>query len=199
MPSYPRDVEETLVIGPGFCAGCPLSVEMSPSFIAFKFPGDDGYISSTEMHAPGSQRLPCPFPLRQHIDSFIHKYKGGLQSCTLCRLAHQILLWAQGKLLSVRAVYIPGHLTQGADILSSQGLWSTEVFTLEEMTHCPLWFSHMNPGPLGPDAMVRPWPRLHLYSFPLITLPLGVLERCWPLWGSTHELWSLNWVCWGHL
>ncbi|KAL1257970.1 hypothetical protein QQF64_011214 [Cirrhinus molitorella] len=34
----------------------------------------------------------------------------------------QILLWAQGKLLSLRAVYIPGHLNQGADILSRQGL-----------------------------------------------------------------------------
>ncbi len=51
------------------------------------------------------------------VVSYINR-QGGL----LYRLAHQILLWAQGKLLSLRAVYIPGHLNQGADILSRQGL-----------------------------------------------------------------------------
>ncbi len=45
-----------------------------------------------------------------------------LRSCPLYRLAHWILLWAQGKLLSLRAVYIPGFLNQGVDIFSRQAL-----------------------------------------------------------------------------
>ncbi len=48
--------------------------------------------------------------------------QGGLCSRPLYRLACQILLWAQGQLLSLRAVYIPGYLNQEADILSRQGL-----------------------------------------------------------------------------
>ncbi len=51
-------------------------------------------------------------------------HQGGLRSRPLCRLAHQILVWSQGKLFSLRAVYIPGHLNVGPDIMSRQGLWS---------------------------------------------------------------------------
>ncbi len=55
------------------------------------------------------------------VVSYIN-HQGGLRSRHLYRLAHQILVWAQGKLLSLRAVYIPGHLNVGADTLSRQGL-----------------------------------------------------------------------------
>ncbi len=54
------------------------------------------------------------------VVSYIN-HQGGLRSRHLYRLAHQILVWAQGKLLSLRAVYIPGHLNVGADTLSRQG------------------------------------------------------------------------------
>ncbi len=54
------------------------------------------------------------------VVSYINR-QGGLRSRPLYRLAHQILLWSQGKLLSLRAVYIPGYLNQGADILTRQG------------------------------------------------------------------------------
>ncbi len=47
------------------------------------------------------------------VVSYIN-HQGGLRSRHLYRLAHQILVWAQGKLLSLRAVYIPGHLNVGA-------------------------------------------------------------------------------------
>ncbi len=40
---------------------------------------------------------------------------------------------------------------------------------------CPLWYSLIHPAPLGLDAMVQTWPRLHLYVFPR-SLP-GVLAR----------------------
>ncbi len=48
-------------------------------------------------------------------------HQGGLRSCPLYKLAHQILVWSRDKSLSLRAVYIPGHLNVGADILSRQG------------------------------------------------------------------------------
>ncbi|XP_053089208.1 uncharacterized protein LOC128318105 [Pangasianodon hypophthalmus] len=101
-------------------------------------------------------------------------------------LAHQILEWSQGKLLSLRAVYIPGHLNMGADALSRQGpkpgewrlhpdvvkqIWrvfgqaQVDLFATQETSHCPLWFSLTHPAPLGLDAMVQTWPRLRLYAF----------------------------------
>lgn len=56
---------------------------------------------------------------------FVGKFKFKMltlkQITPLYKLAHQILLWVQGKLLSLRAVYIPGYLNQAADILSRQG------------------------------------------------------------------------------
>ncbi|KAL0188431.1 hypothetical protein M9458_015530, partial [Cirrhinus mrigala] len=54
------------------------------------------------------------------VVSYIN-HQGGLRSRPLNRLAHQTLLWAQGKLLSLREVHIPGHLNQGAYVLSRQG------------------------------------------------------------------------------
>ncbi|KAL0174652.1 hypothetical protein M9458_030620, partial [Cirrhinus mrigala] len=48
-------------------------------------------------------------------------HQGGLSSRPLYKLAYQILVWSQDKLLSLRAVHVPGHLNMGADILSRQG------------------------------------------------------------------------------
>jgi hypothetical protein len=131
------------------------------------------------------------------VVSYIN-HQGGLRSRPLCRLAHQILVWAQGKLLSLRAVYIPGRLNVGADTLSRQGLLSGEwmlhtevveqiwrvfgqaqvdLFATQETAQCPLWYSLRHPAPLGLDAMVQAWPRLRLYAFPPIALLPGVLER----------------------
>ncbi|KAI2665252.1 Transposon Ty3-G Gag-Pol polyprotein [Labeo rohita] len=54
------------------------------------------------------------------VVSYIN-HQGGLRSRPLYKLAHQILVWSQDKLLSLRAVYVPGYLNLGADILSRQG------------------------------------------------------------------------------
>ncbi|KAI2657596.1 Transposon Ty3-G Gag-Pol polyprotein [Labeo rohita] len=54
------------------------------------------------------------------VVSYIN-HQGGLRSRPLYKLAHQILVWSRGKLLSLRAVYLPGYLNVGADILSRQG------------------------------------------------------------------------------
>ncbi|KAI2644938.1 ORF V: Enzymatic polyprotein [Labeo rohita] len=48
-------------------------------------------------------------------------HQGGLRSRPLYKLAHQILVWSQDKLLSLRAVHVPGYLNVGADVLSRQG------------------------------------------------------------------------------
>lgn len=131
------------------------------------------------------------------VVSYIN-HQGGLRSRHLCKLTHQILLWGQGKLLSLRAVYSPGYQNQGADILSRQGLrhgewrlhpeavkllWEkfgqaqVDLFASSETNHCPMWFPLTHPAPLGLDVMVQLWQRLHLYAFPPISLLPGVLER----------------------
>ncbi|KAI2668514.1 Transposon Ty3-G Gag-Pol polyprotein [Labeo rohita] len=125
-------------------------------------------------------------------------HQGGLCSRPLYKLVHQILVWSQDKLLSLRAVYVPGHLNLGADILSRQGpsprewmlhpevvrqIWRVfgparvDLFATRENTQCPLWYSLVRPATLGLDAMVQTWPRLRLYTFPPIALLPGVLER----------------------
>ncbi|KAL0196894.1 hypothetical protein M9458_005434, partial [Cirrhinus mrigala] len=131
------------------------------------------------------------------VVSYIN-HQEGLRSRPLYKLAHQILVWSQGKLLSLRAVYIPGRLNRRADILSRQGprpgewrlhpevvelIWrvfdqaQVDLFATQETSQCPLWFSLSHPAPLGLDAMVQTWPRLRLYAFPPIALLPGVLER----------------------
>ncbi|KAL0196189.1 hypothetical protein M9458_009761, partial [Cirrhinus mrigala] len=109
------------------------------------------------------------------VVSYIN-HQGGLRSRPLYKLAHQILVWSQDKLLSLRAVYVPGHLNLGADILSRQGprpgewmlhpevvkqIWrvfgpaQVDLFATRENTQ-------FHPAPLGLDAMVQTWPRLRL-------------------------------------
>ncbi len=52
-------------------------------------------------------------PYIVHSVLYIHYIndQGGLRPCPLYKLAHQILVWSQEKLLSLRAVHIPGHLS----------------------------------------------------------------------------------------
>ncbi|KAL0195610.1 hypothetical protein M9458_009182, partial [Cirrhinus mrigala] len=112
-------------------------------------------------------------------------------------MAHQILVWSQDKLLSLRAVHLPLRVNVGADVLSRQGqrpgewmlhpevvkqIWKefgpaqVDLFASRENAQCPLWYSLAHPAPLGLDAMVQTWPRLRLYAFAPIAL-LSVLER----------------------
>ncbi len=95
------------------------------------------------------------------VFSYIN-HQGGLRSHRLNRLAQQVLLWAQDKFLSLRAIYIPGHMNVGADLLSRQavthGEWKlhpevvsqiwerfyeaeVDLFASQETAQCPLYFS----------------------------------------------------------
>ncbi len=143
-------------------------------------PRNDGSISGPEILPPAVERLPCPSACGQNGGSLLHKSTGRTAFARLNRLAQQVLLWAQDKFLSLRAIYIPGHMNVGADLLSRQavthGEWKllpevvsqiwerfyeTEVdlFASQETAQCPLYFSLTPPAPLGLDAMAHRWPR----------------------------------------
>ncbi|XP_073721072.1 uncharacterized protein [Misgurnus anguillicaudatus] len=125
-------------------------------------------------------------------------HQGGLRSRNLNRLARQIFLWAQDKILSLRAVYIPGNLNVEADLLSRQTLltgewrlhpdivsqiWTrfyraeVDLFASFQTAQCPLYFSLSPPAPLGLDAMAHTWPNKRLYAFPPVALLPQVLAR----------------------
>ncbi|KAI2644258.1 Transposon Ty3-G Gag-Pol polyprotein [Labeo rohita] len=204
LPTCPGHVEETLVLVSGPGAGsslsprnasdgrvphrlgsghewppCLRSVERSPTHVAHKLPGDAGRVSSSETLSPGPKRPPCVGPHNNTaVVSYIN-HQGGLCSRPLYKLAHQILVWSQDKLLSLRAVYVAGRLNLGADILSRQGprpgewmlhpevmkqIWrvfgpaQVDLFATRENTQCPFWCSLVHPAPLGLDAMVQTWP-----------------------------------------
>ncbi len=55
------------------------------------------------------------------VVAFYINHQGGLRSRPSNKLAHQILGWSQDKFLSLRAVYVLGHLKVRADILLRQG------------------------------------------------------------------------------
>ncbi len=62
------------------------------------------------------------------VVSYIN-HQGGLRSHRLNRLAQQVLLWAEDKFLFLRAIYIPGHMNVGADLLvqTSCDTWGMET------------------------------------------------------------------------
>ncbi|KAL0169055.1 hypothetical protein M9458_037277, partial [Cirrhinus mrigala] len=128
-----------------------------------------------------------PDPRDRHVVYYIN-HQRGLCSRPLYNLAHQILVWSQDKLLSLRAVHVPGHLNVGADVLSRQvprpGEWMLHPKVVKQIwkvfgpAQVDLFATRENAqSPLGLDAMVQTWPRLRLYAFPPIALLPGVLER----------------------
>ncbi len=206
MPSCLDNMEETLVPVPGSHVGSfmssqdandrclphglgsdlrgtleSMSVEGPSSLMAHQPSGDVGCIScSQEFQKQISGATMCLSAQNTSVVFYIN-HLGGLRSRPLCKLVCQILLWSQGKLLSLRATYIPGAHNIGADILSRQGLrprewrlhpdvvellWKqfgqahVDLFASRETSHCPLWFSLTHPAPLGLDAMTQTWPRL---------------------------------------
>ncbi len=119
--------------------------------------------------------------------------QGGVRSKALCKQAAMLLLWADSRLLSIRATHIPGLLNRGADMLSRrripQGEWrlhpesvrmvwnlygeaEVDLFATSENAHCPSFFS-LSHSPLEGDALTARWPTARLYAFPPIKiLPL---------------------------
>ncbi len=126
------------------------------------------------------------------VVSYINR-QGGVRSKALCKQAAMLLLWADSRLLSIRATHIPGLLNRGADMLSRrripQGEWrlhpesvrmiwnlygeaEVDLFATSENAHCPSFFS-LSHSPLEGDALTARWPTARLYAFPPIKiLPL---------------------------
>ncbi len=111
------------------------------------------------------------------VVSYINR-QGGIRSKALCEQATILLLWADSRLLSIRATHIPGLLNRGADMLSRrripQGEWrlhpesvqmiwnlygeaEVDLFATSENAHCPLFFS-LSHSPLEGDALTAHWP-----------------------------------------
>lgn len=57
--------------------------------------------------------------------SYVNR-QGGLTSPLLCKVAHNLLTWAQPHILSLKAVHLPGLQNQAADMLSRGGPWPGE-------------------------------------------------------------------------
>ncbi len=113
---------------------------------------------------------------------FYLNHQGGLSLCPLFKLAHQILVWSQGKLLSLRAVHIPGHLNMGADILSRQGLRPGEWMLHPEVVNQIMRVFGYNPVLAGPSMVLKP-------DFSPRRLSMGDShQKGSPLTGRGHDL-----------
>ncbi|XP_061072538.1 uncharacterized protein LOC133107563, partial [Conger conger] len=126
--------------------------------------------------------------------------QGGTKCPHLHRLAVRIWTWAYPRVRSLRALYVPGQLNCGADLLSRGGpsplewclhplvvaeVWSrfgkarVDLFASRQNAHCPLWFAMTATGspPLGVDALAHCWPKGLLYAFPPFGLVPQVLAK----------------------
>ena len=114
------------------------------------------------------------------VVSYINR-QGGMRSRALHNGARRLLLWAQARGVSLRAVYLPGKDNVAADLLSRggplpgewrlhpvivQAIWDrfgraqVDLFASQETTHCPWWYSMIGPkGTLGVDALACTWPQ----------------------------------------
>ncbi len=129
------------------------------------------------------------------VVSYINR-QGGIRSKALCEQAAILLLWADSRLLSIRATHIPGLLNRGADMLSRrripQGEWrlhpesvqviwnlygkaEVDLFSTSENAHCPLFFS-LSHSPLEGDALTAHWPAARLYVSSDQNIASGVMQ-----------------------
>ncbi len=167
-------------------------------FLAHKLPGTQGCLPGFDAFSPRSWGASYNSQNGQMVVVSHINRQGGSRSRTLDRLARRLLLWSQGKFLSLRAVHVPGILNLAADFLSRQKLrpgewmlnrqtvsqiWNLfdeaemDLFASQESSQCPLWFSLSFPTTLGIDAFAHPWPNVSLYAFPPVKLIPAVLCR----------------------
>ncbi len=104
-------------------------------------------------------------------------HQGGTRSLQLHRLARNIIMWNNPRLLSLHATHAPGVLNRGADLLSRGNhrygdvtlhpqvvaqIWqkynqaAVDLFALRENAQCPLFLSLSDAtAPLGVDALAH--------------------------------------------
>ena len=112
-----------------------------------------------------------------------------MRSRALHNGARRLLLWAQARGVSLRAVYLPGKDNVAADLLSRgsplpgewrlhpvivQAIWDrfgraqVDLFASQETTHCPWWYS-MIQGHIGggcPSVHMTPGPSVRFSPLP---------------------------------
>ncbi|KAI7811506.1 reverse transcriptase/ribonuclease H/putative methyltransferase [Triplophysa rosa] len=108
----------------------------------------------------------------------------GTRSLQLHQLAERLIVWADTRLLSLRATHVPGILNRGADLLSRgnhlYGEWklhpqvvsqiwhrcgqaAVDLFASQENAQCPLYFS-LTDGNAPLDVLLYAFPPLSLIS-----------------------------------
>ncbi len=95
-------------------------------------------------------------------------HQGGIRSRALCKQATNLLLWVDCRLLSIRAVHIPGLLNRGADMLSRKGIPQGEWRLHPELVRT-IWNRY------GERRWIcSPWARMRTArcSSPCLTSPL---------------------------
>ncbi len=100
----------------------PWSLVRGTSELAHKSFGTTGSLPGSQTVLTAVDGLSCVSQDGQHDRSFLPESSRRITFSPLYRLARSVLLWAQTKFLSIRAVHDPGHLNSGADLLSRQKL-----------------------------------------------------------------------------
>lgn len=95
-----RCIKSGLGSDPGWSPS-PGSLGRPTSLLAHKLPGDEGCISGSQLLFPRPEGLPRVGMDRQHISRLLHKSPGRTAFKLVFRLVQQLLLWAQGRLLSI--------------------------------------------------------------------------------------------------
>ncbi|KAI2644656.1 Transposon Ty3-G Gag-Pol polyprotein [Labeo rohita] len=97
------------------------SVERSPSHVAHQLHGDAGCVLSIKILSPRPERPSFVGAHRQHSGGLLYQSPKRSVVTLPEQAGTPDPLVGQGKLLSLRAVHISGHLNQGTDVLSRQG------------------------------------------------------------------------------
>ncbi|KAI2646275.1 Gag-Pro-Pol polyprotein [Labeo rohita] len=162
---------------------CPRSVERSPTHVAHNCLEMLAVFLALKHFLPDLRdRHVLVRTDNTSVVSYIN-HQGGLCSRPLYKLAHQILVWSQGKLLSLKAVYLPGYLNLGADILSRQGPRPRDW-----MLHPKC---HLSPPPGAVETLGVASEGAHLLASGLSTEVVEtILQSRAP---STRKLYALKW------
>ncbi|KAK3568430.1 hypothetical protein QTP86_006944 [Hemibagrus guttatus] len=178
--------------------------------MAHKLPGDEGLVSSTETLSPTPQGLPCAGAHRQHHSGCLYQPSGRSAFTPYVQvgaadpaLGRDQTPFAESDFCSrahKSGDRLPVETSAEAWGVVVESIWriygqaEVDLFTSEESTHCPLWYSLSHPAPLGLDALVQTWLRLHLYTFPWQLYS----HKSWPECATTWST-SFWWVPAGRL
>lgn len=103
-----------------FLDGCPAHVLWEDSHLAHKLARNEGYFWHWNIFFHNSGATICWSMAAVAVPYINHQ--GALCLHPLFKLVQQILLCRETRFLSLRAIYIPGSINQGGDLLSRQEL-----------------------------------------------------------------------------